>query len=239
MKNKQILLLLAAFISIVFISCNKNNQSETPKKIIVTGSAEMEIVPDEIFITFTLKEYLNKSRKKIRIESIKTEFLELCKTAGIPDSNISISSYTGNERWDYYWYKRRKKEPEFMASVSYSIKMNSVEKIDAIVNDMNEDAVSYFRISKTSHSKIEDFRKQIKTEALIATKNKADYLAKAIGEEIGEAILIQEIENNYGYLYSNSNMVSQTSMETVNTEGTPDFKKIKLRYEMKAEFLLK
>jgi uncharacterized protein YggE len=237
MNYKKNLLRFTVLISVFFISCNKNDQSETPKKIVVTGSAEMEIVPDEIFINFTLKEYLNKSRKKVKIENIKSDFLEVCEKAGILDSNISISSYTGNERWDYYWYKRRKKEPDFMASVSYMIKVNSVDKIDAIVNNMNEDAVTYFNISKTSHSKIEDLRKQIKTEALIATKDKAKYLAEAIGEEIGEALLIQEIENK-GYFY-NSNVISQSSMEFNDTDTSPDFKKIKLRYEMKAEFLLK
>jgi len=205
----------------------------------VTGSAEMEIVPDEIFVTFTLQEYLNKSRKKIKIESIKNDFLELCKSSGISDSNISISSYSGNERWDYYWYKRRKKEPDFMASVSYTLKVGSTDILDALINNFDEDAVNNFSVSKTSHSNIEELRKQIKTEALVATKNKADYLAKAIGEEIGEALLIQEVENSYGYLYSNSNVVSQTSMNFESNSESPDFQKIKLRYEMKAEFSLK
>jgi len=240
MKKKHVLLFSAAIISIALFSCNKNNsQSEIPKKIIVKGSAEIEIVPDEIYMTFTMKEYLNKSRKKVKIEDIKKEFLELCKAAGIPDSDISVQSYSGNERWDYWWYYKRKREPDFMASVSYNIKVNSVDKFDAVINDLNDEAISNFNINKTSHSKIEDYRKQVKTEALIATKDKADYLAKAIGEEIGEALLIEEIENSYGYNYSLSNVVSQSSLNFESSDDSPNYQKIKLRYEMKAEFLLK
>jgi len=245
MKNKLFILMLAASISALLISCSYNDdKAESPKKISVVGSAEMEIVPDEIYMTFTIKEYLDAARKKVKLESIKTDFLKLCKESGVADSNISISSYTGNERWDYYWYKRRKTEPDFMSSISYAIKVSSPEKLDKIVNGLNENAIDNFYISKTSHSEIEKLRKEVKTKALIASKNKADYLAKSIGEEIGEALLVQEVEDTYNnYYYSNesnySNAVSQTRMsyDSYNS-STPNFQKIKLRYEMKVEFEL-
>ena len=243
MKNKLVILIPIACFSIILISCNcESNKTESPKKIEVTGSAEMEIVPDEIYMTFTLKEYLDAEKKKVKLESIKTNFLALCKDAGVPDSNISISSYTGNEPWDYYWYKKRKTEPDFMGTISYAVKVSSSDKLDKIVGSLNEKAMDNFSISKTSHSNIEQLRKEVKTQALIASKNKAEYLAKSIGEEVGEALLIQEIENSYQNYYSNSisNNVSQTamSMESGNS-SSPDFQKIKLRYEMKVEFKLK
>jgi hypothetical protein len=242
MKTKQILFILAASLSTLLFSCSASDKPETPKKIEVTGSAEMEFVPDEIFMTFTLKEYLDASRKKVKLETIKTDFLVLCKTAGIPDSNISISSYSGNERWDYWWYYKRRKDPDFMSSISYTIKVSSPEYLDKIVNDLNENAVENFNIAKTSHSNIEQLRKEVKTKALKAAKYKAEYLAESIGEEIGEALLIQEIENsNRNYYGSNySNEISQTSMILEGEEtSTPNFQKIKLRYEMKVDFRLK
>src|SRR5678815_793825 len=63
-----------------------------PKTITVSGSAEMEIVPDEIFVNITLREYQKRGEDKKDIETIKANFLESCKTAGIPDSVISIFS---------------------------------------------------------------------------------------------------------------------------------------------------
>ncbi len=245
MKTKLLIGILAFCFSTFLISCGGgNNKTEEQKKIEVTGSAEMEIVPNEIYMTFTLKEYQDAAKKKVKLESIKTDFLTLCKAAGVADSNISISSYTGNEHWDYYWYKRRKTEPDFMGSISYAVKVSSSDKLDKIVSGLNENAIDNFNISKTSHSDIEQLRKEVKTKALIATKAKADYLAKSIGEELGEALFIQEIENNNNSYYSNqlsnSNSVSQTAMSMEgNSSSTPNFQKIKLRYEMKAEFKLK
>lgn len=245
MKTKIFIGLIVACFSTVLISCkSEDNKMESPKKIEVTGSAEMEFIPNEIYMTFTLKEYLDAAKKKVKLESIKNDFLTLCKVVGIADSNISISSYTGNERWDYYWYKRRKTEPDFMSSISYAVKVSSPDKLDKMVASLNENAIDNFYIGKASHSDIEQLRKEVKTKALIASKTKADYLAKSIGEELGEALLIQEIENSYNSYYSNalsnSNMVSQTamSMEGDNSSG-PNFQKIKLRYEMKVEFKLK
>jgi uncharacterized protein len=241
MRTKIFIGFIIAYVSTILISCGGENQIESSKKIEVTGSAEMEFVPNEIYMTFTLKEYLDAAKKKVKLENIKTDFLSLCKETGVADSNISISGYTGNERWDYSWYKRRKKEPDFMSSISYTIKVNSPDKLDKIIAGFDENAITNFYVSKTSHSDIEKLRKEVKTEALIAGKNKADYLAKSIGAELGEALLIQEIENSYyPAQLSNSNIVSQTSMNIGNSNSSePDFQKIKLRYEMKIVFRLK
>ncbi|MDZ4824713.1 MAG: SIMPL domain-containing protein [Flavobacteriales bacterium] len=242
MKTKTIIQLLTVCLSPVFISCdNDRSEMESLKKIEVTGSAEMEFVPNEIYMTFTLKEYLDAANQKVKLESVKADFLTQCKAAGVADSNISIAGYTGNERWDYYWYKR-KKEPDFMASIAYSIKVSSPEKLDVIVGGLNDNAIDNFYISKTSHSDIEQLRKEVKTKALMASKTKADYLAKSIGEEVGKTLLIQEIEDSYQGYYANernSNMMANQSLGMDESSSSPDFQKMKLRYEMRVEFRLK
>ena len=243
MKKQFYLLMLALGIAAVLTSCGSRNYKKEIPKISVTGSAEMEVVPNEIYMNFTLKEYLDASKKKVKLETVKTEFLHLCKSSGVVDSNISISSYTGNENYDYYWYMRRKTEPDFMGSISYIVKVSSPEKLNTIVAGLNEDAIENFYISKTSNSKIEDFRKDVKTKALIAAKAKAEYLAKSIGEEVGDALLIQEVDNSYGYEYAGENnmkLEEETTPDLLsNSATTPSFQKIKLRYEMKVEFKLK
>lgn len=235
-------LLITCCFSLLFASCGEgNDKPEVPKKIEVTGSAEMEVTPDEIYMSFTLKEYLDASKKKVKLDQIKANFLTLCKEQGVPDSSITVSRYSGYERRDYYWYKRRKSEPDFMASISYTVKANSTDILDAIVAGLNEKAVDNFTITKTEYSDIVKLRQEVKTMALIAAKAKAEYLAKGIGEEVGEALLIQEIEN--GYVSDNINkrlsnsigIVSEDNMEN----STPSYEKIKIRYEMRADFKLK
>jgi uncharacterized protein len=242
-RLNYLLALLVAATMLAACGETQKGKSKQNKKIEVTGSAEMEVVPDEIFMTFTLKEYLDNAKQKVNIESIKTDFLVLCKNAGIADSNISIANYSGNERWDYYWYRRRKSEPEFMSSISYSIKVNAPEKLDPIVAGINDNAMENFYISKTSHSNMEALRKEVKMKALKASKEKADYLAKSIGEELGEAIRIQEVdESNSPYTNIRGFFAaaeSNAAMDQQSAPATPAFEKIKIRYEMKAAFKLK
>lgn len=245
MKTITLIGLPAILFSTVFISCKRDNVAEPPKKIVVTGSSEMEIVPDEIYTMFTLKEYIDVTKKKVKLENIRTDFLHICKSVGVPDSNISIATYTGNERWDYFWYRKRKSDPDFQNSISYLIKTDTPSKLDEIVANLNEKAIENFNIDRTSHSNIEQLRQEVKTKALTAGKAKAEYLARSIGEELGEALLIQEIENNNNLSYYSNSLTlgNNFSNEALKMEGnspaTPNFQKIKIRYEMKVEFKLK
>lgn len=66
-----------------------------PRTIQVSGSAETEIIPDEIYVTVTLKEYEKRGVGKIGLEKIKSDFLGYCKSTGLPDSTVSIASYEG------------------------------------------------------------------------------------------------------------------------------------------------
>ena len=88
-----------------------------PKTITVSGSAEMEIIPDEIYVNITLREYQKKGENKKDIETIKTNFLESCKAVGLPDSAISILAFTGYS--NYYSFKKRKKDPDMRSSITY------------------------------------------------------------------------------------------------------------------------
>src|SRR5215204_7060515 len=117
---------LIVIANIIFISTAINAQQPLfisnpfPKTITVSGSAEMEVIPDEIFVNITLREYQKRGEDKKDIETIKTNFLENCKAAGIPDSVISIFSFTGYG--NYFSFKKRKKDPDLMTAITYQVK---------------------------------------------------------------------------------------------------------------------
>jgi hypothetical protein len=222
------------------------NVNPFPKTITVSGSADMEVVPDEIFVNVELKEYQKKGEDKKVIEKIKLQFLESCKAIGIPDSNISIVSYTGIN--PYYW-KRKKKDPDLLAGIIYQVKFKSIELMDKLVEKLDDEATQNFRIASVSHSKINEFRKQLKIQAVKAAKEKAIYLAEAIGEKATEAITIHEPNEPFvdGYLSGRVMGLAAASnyqQSGINYKPEDDlqeveFKKIKLRYEVEVVFALK
>lgn len=234
-----------ALLSLLISACGGNNFPEVPKKIMVTGSSEMEITPDEIYMNFTIQEYKSKAGKKVSIQEVKTQFIELCKKAGLALSDIRVSGYSGSENWDYYWYYRR--DNEISSSLSYTIKVKTISKIDKIVAGLDRNAVQNFYLVRTSHSQLEKLRRKVKENAVKASKIKAIYLANAVGEDVGDALLIEEItegdfesdrssfseEKSY-----NSNTITTGSFDKGYPSGSPSIDKIKIRFEVKAEYEL-
>lgn len=215
-----------------------------PKTISVTGSAEMEVIPDEIYVQVDLREYKKRGEEKVDLEKIKTDFLNNCKAVGIADSNIAVASYDGYNL-SAIW-RRRKKDPDMFASITYQIKFSNTRLIDQLVDKLDDEATSNFSIVRTAHSKMAEFRKQLKIQAVRAAKDKANYLAESVNEKVGEAITITEPEESSssdvvsGRYKSNlaSNVVSKYDAFGGYDNGI-DYRKIKLRYEVKVLYALK
>ncbi|MGN6294664.1 MAG: SIMPL domain-containing protein [Chitinophagaceae bacterium] len=209
-----------------------------PKTISVSGSAEMEIVPDEIYVQITLMEYQKKGESKKDLESIRTAFLAACRAIGIPDSLISIASYSGYN--NYYELKKKKKGTDMLAQITYQVKFSGSRQMDELVEKLDDDATKNFQIVSTSHSKMPEFRKQLKIKAVQIAREKGLYLSEAIGEKLGEAITINEPAEWQPYFMSSaqSNMLMR---DQASPEGGSqiDFKKMKLRFEVNVVFALK
>jgi uncharacterized protein YggE len=241
---KKIILLNALLV--IGVLSNAQNQivsNPYPKTINVTGSADMEIVPDEIYVQADLRVY-KKGGNKFDLESIKANFLAACKSIGIGDSLISIASYEGNNY--NYWRWRKRKDPDMYASISYQVKFKDSKKMDELIEKLDDEATANFQIVKTSHSRIQEFRKQLKIEAVKQAKQKGIYLTEAIGEKLGEAITINEPDENSVYYYtlnktSNAALKESKAMDrsSANDNAAIDFKKIKLKYDVTILFALK
>lgn len=214
-----------------------------PKTISVTGSAEMNIIPDEIYVIVTLKEYEKKNSGKVNLDKIKSDFLNNCRSVGLADSAVSIASYEGYN--NYPWWRKKKAKEELFASISYQVRFTTSSKMDDLVEKLDDDATQNFVISRLSHSKITEYRRQLKIQAIKSAKDKAGYMTEAIGEKVGEAVTISEPDevfpvelyraaqsNSYAQVLSGKDMIADG-------EKGVDFKNIQLRYEVKAVFALK
>ncbi len=212
-----------------------------PKTITVTGTSEMEIIPNEIYVQIDLKEYKKKGEEKVELETIKEVFLKNCKSVGIPDSLISIASFEGINGND--WWRRRKKDPQLLSSISYQIKFSETSKMQLLAEKLNEEATANFRIVRVWHSQMTEFRKQIKINAIKAAKEKCIYLTSAVGEKISHAITISEQEptifsNPFQLSYSYSNAVQSEDKPDDIEKSIVDFKKIKLEFSVSIVYAL-
>jgi uncharacterized protein YggE len=234
-----------SILALLFLSVIANAQMERnpfPRTITVTGSAEVELIPDQIFVIVTLKEYDKKGSGKINIESIKANFLQSVRAIGLPDSAVTIASYTGYN--GNPWLRKKSKKEELYASISYQVKLKSSQQMDNLVDRLDDNATQNFYISSTSHSKLEEYRKTLKIQAVKAAKEKARYLAEAINENVGEAVTINEPNEYFTGYANNVNVMMRGKMEGVvsesnNDQVATDFQKIKIKYDVTVVFALK
>jgi len=234
MKHVFASILFICAITSVFAQAN----SATQKKISVTGIAEMEIVPDEIYFRVVLKEYL-KDKNKVPLEKLEKELNQAITAAGIAKEDFMVEQVSGLS-----WSKKRKDDAELYNSKSYIIKVSAPSKMDEILNKVNAESIYSVAIRNYSHSKIIEYKKQLKIEAIKAAKTKATYLLEAIDEKIGGAIEIREQNEepvvwDLNPVYAQSR-VSNNSYEHESSYDNSDigFQKIKLQFQISATFAI-
>ena len=224
-----------------------NAQESDGKYIEVTGSSEIEVVPDEIHFLIQIKEYwqeeytgksnkeeyTGKSKKeedfrtKVPLAMIEKDLRRSLRKIGIADDAIRTQEIGD------YWRQRGK---EFLIGKQLDIQLTDFEQINSIIRSVNTWGIESMRIGELKHKDLPMYRKQGKIEALKAAREKASYLVEAMGQELGEVIRIVEPVDNNISRYLPFQAQSNVSMGTAATE---QYRVIKLRYEMTARFAIK
>lgn len=233
---KSIVLFLTATL-FAMTSFAQNNSNPFPRTITANGSAEMEIVPDEIYVQVVLKEYEKKGNGKITLDKIRQDFLTAVRSLGLPEDAVSVSGY---DAYNNPWLRKKNKKNELYASMTYQVKLRNTPQVDQLVDKLDDNATQNFYISRVSHSKVEEFKKTLKIGAIKAAKEKAQYLADAVSEKVGVAVTINEPNEYYPQPYYNANvrMMKAESADAATDQPQADFKKMKIKYEVTVTFAL-
>lgn len=238
---KKVSLLLAGLFLTVSVWAQQQTIYKVPvKKIEVNGSAEVEITPDEIYLSISLKEYYKTKTTKIDISTLEKQLEKAVADAGLPKESLTIENVYGYN--PDYWWKKKKNDPDFLASKRYRLKLSRLDKVNGIMAGVDEEGIESVNIASFSHSKMEDYRKEVKIKALQAAKAKATYLLSAIDEKVDGVIEVQEINtDNYSDvrpLAVNMAYARQANAE-IAQDSNIDFKTIKVRAEVRAVFGVK
>lgn len=238
MKKVWEILIIGICLFAVSVAPSQGQEKNTfKKKIAVQGSAEMEVIPDEIYFTITLKEY-EKDRRKTSISQLEQQLAKAVRKQGIPEENFQVENIYG-----YNWNYRKKRSENFLASKSYRLKLEDLNKMNDLLAQLDEKGVQSVNVTNYTHSKIESFRKELKLKALVAAKEKASYLLTGIGEELGGVLEVSEVELGPPVTYKTARTYSNLALEYDEAAGQPpvniDFKTIKLRFTINAVFEIK
>lgn len=172
-------------------SLHSQTYLNAPEKpfIEVNGTAEKEIIPDEIYIRIIIREK-TENRDKASVEQQEKQLKDALKAMGISLEQLSVSDMNA----DYMrvgWGKR-----EVIEKKDFTLLVSTATVVGKVFEKLDELEIREAYISKVDHSEIEKFRREMKIVAIKAAKEKANYLVSAIDQKLGAPQIIRE--NNSG-----------------------------------------
>ncbi|VFA44224.1 SIMPL domain-containing protein [Chryseobacterium indologenes] len=221
MKLKHFLL-----IGILTLGSFASAQEVKKNGIEVTGVAEMEVEPDEIIFSIGIK-----ADNKNDLADNEKKLFEILKSAGVKNEDIKFKSMYQNI------YSKTAK-----FSKNYQFKIGTKSNISKIFEDLNQKWVSSLNIAEVKSTKIADFRKAVKINALKAAKEKADYLLESMGKKTGSALEIVEIEDYTSDIimpFAYKGRMANVQMEMADAPLDYSFdniENIKLKYSIKTRY---
>lgn len=235
MKTKILLVIIGLF-PLLALSQEATTGKETPY-IEVVGTGEMEIVPDQIYISFTLKERF-EGKTKIAIEDQEKEMKKKLMKLDIDLKDLQLADATSD------FIKIKRKKTDVIASKDYLLKVSTTGTLAKVFEMLDEINAFNADIQRVDHSEITKFRKEVKIMAIQLAKEKAGYLLSGIGETVGKPLFIQERETFDDFPVNRiSAIMPMMAMDIAQKEeeALPElsFQKIKLKYTVFARFAIK
>lgn len=193
MKNLLITFTFLITLSITAQNFQKNFIDQN--YIEVTGTSQLELTPNEIYLRITINE--NTRNSKLSVEEQEKSMIKVLKSIPINiDETFKIIDYTSNFR--YFFLKKT----DIQKSKTCELKLTNGLEVGKVYLALEKIGISNISIIKVDHSELEEHKLQTKIKAIKMAKTKAESYTKAIGQNLGKAIFIQEVEN---YTLSNYN----------------------------------
>lgn len=201
----------------------------------LTGKAKIEIVPDEIYLNIDLREKDNKDKESIA--QLETKMFKALKKIGLDlEKQVKVLDFTSN--FQTYWLKKK----DVMKSKSFQVLVHDTKTLSNLFTSLEKVDISNIRIVRVDHSKIEEFKKEVKVKAIKNAKTSAEVLAQAVDQEIGRAIYIgQGYLNQFEARPMAKRMMVRGMANSEMADAAPEleFQKIKLEHNIMVRFELK
>ncbi len=205
----------------------------------VTGKAEMDILPDMIYLKIILSDKDNKNKQSL--DEIERSMIGKLTEIGVNlTKDLSVKDFVSN--FKSYWLSKS----DVILTKEYQLIVHDTKVLQKVFFEFQKLGISNVAIDRLDNTKIEQFRREVKINAIKAAKDKAVSLTASLNQTIGRAIYIQELENPY---FANAlqgraagvNVRMKSASGYSEDSSAPDveFEKINLQYSILVRFELK
>ena len=222
-------LFLSAIVFFMVLTAQAQDVNE--RYVEVTGTSEIEIVPDKIHYIIEIREYFKeefdgKSKPEEYHTKVPLSQIEQGLRKNLAEAGITQDAIRTQEIGDYW----RKQGQDFLVSKQFDITLTDFKQIDEIIKHIDTKDINTMRIGELENKDILAYHQRGKIEALKAAQRKAAYLVETLGKKLGSVIRIVEGNNTSSISFAQSNVMSS------NAASFDSFRTIKKNYSILVRF---
>lgn len=214
------LFLLTGAVLMFSVQAFAQGAIEPPPLIIVSGQAEVMVVPDEVVFRLEADNLnLDLTAAKAATDKDIKEVFALARTYKIAPQNVQTDYVRVSKRYTEYVQGKPREFRGYAVSQTIVILLKDISSFDSFLSDLIKAGISDVSDVTFRASQMRKYMDQARALAIRAAQEKAIALTGAVGQKIGKANNITEVGMNVSSAYSNEDS-TQASSNYSNTSSS-------------------
>lgn len=226
---KRGMVLVAALMLTTSLYAQQTNVMDQPY-IEVSGRAEVEVVPDKIYVQITID---GDSKGQETVLQQEKEMVQRFDALGIDVEKKLVVQELFNSAL---------KSNKVTTFKMYRLEVNSATQLAHVFQALQAIGIAQAEIESVDVSNKEELIQKIRAEAAQNARQNALVLANAFGQELGKALFVQDYSTSpYEYMNMSTRDYAVSEVREVVAEAAPvlEFQKVTLNSSVRVRFLLK
>lgn len=226
---KRGMVLVAALMLTTSLYAQQTNVMDQPY-IEVSGQAEIEVVPDKMYVQITID---GDSKGKETVLQQEKEMVQRFDALGIDVEKKLVVQELFNSAL---------KSNKVTTFKMYRLEVNSATQLAHVFQALQAIGIAQAEIESVDVSNKEELIQKIRAEAAQNARQNALVLANALGQELGKALYVQDYSTSpYEYMNMSTRDYAMAEVREVVAEVAPvfEFQKVTFNSSVRVRFLLK
>ena len=156
----------------------------------VTGEGTVKLEPDEVLIKSRIEHEGNSAAEvKKQNDDVVSKVIKYLKSQKIDEKDIQTDYMNLNKRYDY-----NDKTYSYVANQAISISLDNIKDYEKIMKGLLENGLNRIDGIQFKSSEMEKYEREARKKAVLDAQNKAKQLSEPLGQEIGKAVSISEMD---------------------------------------------
>lgn len=226
---KRGMVLVAALMLTTSLYAQQTSVMDQPY-IEVSGQAEVEVVPDKIYVQITID---GDSKGQETVLQQEKEMVQRFDALGIDVEKKLVVQELFNSAL---------KSNKVTTFKMYRLEVNSATQLAHVFQALQAIGIAQAEIESVDVSNKEELIQKIRAEAAQNARQNALVLANALGQELGKALYVQDYSTSpYEYMNMSTRDYAMAEVREVVAEVAPvlEFQKVTFNSSVRVRFLLK